>query len=110
VALFVSSNNDIIDLDEKRLSAAETYLPNTILVLLFAVGMVACASVAYAAAWSGRRGILSLVVLPLVVGAALVVVLDLDKPRAGLIRVSGRAIERVRRSLQEMPPRFDRSP
>jgi hypothetical protein len=110
VALFVSSINDIIDVDQKRLTALETHLPNTILVLLFVVGMVACASVAYAAAWSGGRGILSLVVLPLVVGASLVVVVDLDKPRAGIIRVSDQPIERVQRSLQEMPPRFDRSP
>jgi hypothetical protein len=110
VALFVSSINDIVDLDHKRLNAIETHLPNTILVLLIAVGMVACAAVAYAAAWSGGRSILSLVVLPLVVGASLLVVVDLDKPRTGFIRVSDRPIEHLQRSLQETPPRFDRSP
>jgi hypothetical protein len=103
-ALFVDAINQVIDLDEKRLSMVETHLPNTILVLLVAVGIVACAAVAYASAWSGRRSTLSLLVVPLLVGASLVVVFDLDSPKQGLIRVSNRPIERLQNSLQGAPP------
>jgi hypothetical protein len=103
-ALFVSAINEIVDLDEKRLSSLETHLPATIVVLLFAVAMVACVAVAYASAWSGRRSAMSLFVVPLLVGAALLVVVDLDKPRLGIIRVSNSPIERLQDSLHGAPP------
>jgi hypothetical protein len=102
-ALFVAAVNDVIDLDAKRLSAAEAHLPSTILVLLFVVAAVACAAVAYASAWSGRRSLLSLVMMPLLVGAALFVVVNLDRPRLGLIRVSDRALERLEESIRKAP-------
>jgi hypothetical protein len=42
--------------------------------------------------------------VPLLVGASLVVVFDLDSPKVGLIRVSNRPIERLQDSLQGAPP------
>src|SRR5262249_52959873 len=52
-ALFVSSINEIIDLDEKRLSALEAHLPRTILILLFVIAMAACGTLAYRAGLAG---------------------------------------------------------
>jgi hypothetical protein len=100
-ALFVSATNDLIDLDEKRLDLLETHLPITVLALLFLGAMAASAVVAYGSARPGYRSALSLAVLPVLIGAALCVVVDLDRPHVGLIRASNRPIERARMSLQE---------
>jgi len=97
-ALVVSCFNDLIDLDEVRLTALETHLPWTIILLLLAVAAVACATLSFGAT---RRGALAALVLPLLVSSALTVVFDLDRPRVGAIRVSTASLERAAAAMVE---------
>jgi len=88
VALFVESVNDVIDLHESRVTAAGARVPETILLLLVGGALLSLGMVGYNAGLTGRRSLLSAVVLIVALGAVLTIVVDLDRPREGFIQVS----------------------
>jgi hypothetical protein len=102
-ALFVSAVGDLIDLDEKWLDGLETHMPNPILLLLVLVAAAASGIVGFRSASSGRWSALPLVILPLLVSAALNVIVDLDTPPIGIIRPGHAPLDRVLSSLQAAP-------
>ncbi len=94
---FASSVNDMIDLEGARLAALETHVPGSLIALLILVAIIAVGTTAYA--WAPKRSLLSVSILPLLVGIAISVIIDLDSPRAGLIRAGQAPLERARASM-----------
>ena len=88
VALFVESVNDVIDLHESRVTAGSARVPETILLLLVGGAALSLGMVGYNAGLTGRRSLLSAVVLIVALGAVITIVVDLDRPREGFIQVS----------------------
>ena len=88
VALFVESVNDVIDLHESRVTAGSARVPETILLLLVGGAALSLGMVGYSAGLTGRRSLLSAVVLIVALGAVIMIVVDLDRPRDGFIQVS----------------------
>ena len=88
VALFVESVNDVIDLHESRVTAGSARVPETILLLLVGGAALSLGMVGYSAGLTGRRSLLSAVVLIIALGAVIMIVVDLDRPRDGFIQVS----------------------
>lgn len=88
IGLFVQALNDTIDLQAKRLAAFNNRVPETVIWLLLLVSVVAAGIVGYNNGLGNRRhvfGALALVVLLVVI---IWVIVDLDRPRRGLIQVS----------------------
>jgi hypothetical protein len=88
IALFVESVNDVIDLHESRVTAGSARVPETILLLLIGGAALSLGMVGYNAGLTGRRSLLSAVVLIVALGAVIMIVVDLDRPREGFIQVS----------------------
>jgi len=89
VALFIESLNEVIDLDESRVIAGiYARVPETILLLLSVGAILSLVMLGYSSGITGRRSVLSAVVLVIALGAVLTLVIDLDRPRDGLIQVS----------------------
>ena len=88
VALFVESVNDVIDLHESRVTAGSARVPETIILLLVGGAALSLGMVGYNAGLTGRRSLLSAVVLIVALGAVITIVVDLDRPREGFIQVS----------------------
>jgi hypothetical protein len=88
VALFIESLNDTIDLHETRITARFARVPETILLLLVGGSALSLGMVGYSAGLTKRRSLLSAVVLVLALGAVIMIVVDLDRPREGFIQVS----------------------
>jgi hypothetical protein len=88
VALFVESVNDVIDVHESRLTAGFARVPETLVLLLVVGGALSLAMVGYSAGLTRRRSLLSAFVLIIALGAVITVVIDLDRPREGFIKVS----------------------
>jgi hypothetical protein len=89
VALYVESVNDTIDLHESRITAGiYTRVPETVLLLLVGGAALSLGMVGYSAGLTRRRSLLSAVVLVIALGAVIMIVVDLDRPREGFIQVS----------------------
>ena len=89
VALYVESVNETIDLHESRITAGiYARVPETVVLLLIGGGVLSLGMVGYSAGLTRRRSLLSAVVLVIALGAVIMILVDLDRPREGFIQVS----------------------
>ena len=89
VALFIESLNDTIDIHETRITAGlYARVPETVLLLLIGGSALSLGMVGYSAGLTKRRSLLSAFVLVIALGAVIMIVVDLDRPREGFIQVS----------------------
>lgn len=79
--------NDMIDVTTARTVAARTRLPTLVLVLLLVVALLSALIAGYGMAKRKRRSVLHVVLYAAAVATTVYVVLDLDNPRIGLIRL-----------------------
>ncbi len=104
ITAYVESLNEMIDLHAARRTALDARVPRTILVLVVVVAFVACGATGLGAGVTmAPRSALSLVVVPLLVAVSCAVVIDLDRPRMGLIHVNDGAMDRLAESLRAPP-------
>jgi len=93
VSSFGESLTEIVALNESRIvSGLYARVPETILLILLAGSALALGMVGYSGGLSGRRSILSAVVLVVALGAVMTLVMDLDRPQEGFLRVSQQAL------------------
>jgi hypothetical protein len=89
VSLYLDSLNQTIDLHETRVTAGlYARVPETVVLLLVGGSALSLGMVGYSAGLTKRRGLLNAVVLVLALGAVIMIVVDLDRPREGFIQVS----------------------
>jgi hypothetical protein len=92
--------NEVIDLLAVRNAAAERHLPGVVFGSIVACAMTSLALVGFAIARSDRRLRASGVVLGVLIAATLWITLDLDYPRAGLIRITDSPLRELRAGLE----------
>jgi len=99
--LLLVAVNEVIDLHEKRLTAMRNHVPTIILVLLLVVSVLTMASLGHAAGASGGRGgmLSTALTFAMLVTVVIMVVVDLDRPERGLIRVSQQSLQTLRDGL-----------
>lgn len=88
VNLFIVSLNDTIDLHGKRLAAMRNHVPPAVVLLLLLVTLGAVGLVAYGGGLHARRQVAAQAVLAALLVLSIVLIVDLDRPRRGLIQVS----------------------
>ena len=89
LAIYIQSLNDMIDLGETRLTALEyARVPDTVILLLFLGATLTLGMVGFNAGLHRRRSVIGAVVLVIFLGAVIALVVDLDRPRQGFLRVS----------------------
>jgi hypothetical protein len=88
VGLLVQSLNDTIDLNAKRTAALENNVPQIVLFVLFLVTIGTMGLVGHGCGLSGRRNFMVTTLLSVLLALVILVIVDLDRPRRGLIRVS----------------------
>jgi uncharacterized membrane protein len=103
-SLFIQSVNEMINVNEKRRAALDNHVPETVLHLLFAVALVALAFIAYGYGLTGRPRHPATVIFALLIAAVLTIIIDLDRPRRGLIRVSEEGMVRLQETLDRHGP------
>jgi hypothetical protein len=99
--LFVHSLNGMIDLHAKRIKALENRLPDAVIYLVLIVAAVTIGLVGYGRGLAGRRNFISDAILAGLVVIVFAIILDLDRPRRGLITVSQSSLERVQEVLRQ---------
>ena len=84
--LLLESLNQAIDLESARKMALQNHVPVSVIYVNGVVGLQAAMLVGFGFGLNGRRQIFSMCVLTLAITLVFAVIIDLDRPRSGLIR------------------------
>lgn len=87
VSLFVQALNEMIDLQAKRIAAADNHVPEAVFVLLFLIGMVSVGFNAYAVGLDGRGGRVPNLIAIVLIATVISLIGDIDRPQGGLVTV-----------------------
>jgi ABC-type glycerol-3-phosphate transport system permease component len=100
--LLLPAMNEMIDVTTTRAVALNTHLPSAVAILLVAITLLSGVVAGYAMSRRGARSWLHLLLYAVVVGATLYMVLDLEYPRSGLIRLDAAdtALYKLRDSIR----------
>jgi len=100
--LLLPALNEVFDLATTRTMAAKAHPPVVIFGLLIAFAMLSAVLSGYATAASSQRQWLHSLVFALVLASAVYVIIDIEFPRLGLIRVDAfdQALVDVRASME----------
>jgi uncharacterized membrane protein len=86
--LYIQSLNDMIDSQGKRLSAVRNRMPLEVLIALVAIAAVAIAFTAFASGVDPRRQRWPVYMTATLIIAVILLLLDLDRPDSGFIKIS----------------------
>jgi len=103
-SLMLASLNNVIDMHTTRLAAGRDRLPEIIVLMLFGVGAIALWLTGYAMGLASHRHVFLTTTLAILCASVTVVILDLDRPRGGLVRVSQQSLIDARRAMDEEVP------
>lgn len=99
-SLFIGSVNELIDTHSRRVTAGlRNRLPAVIWLALYSLMFLAMTGVGYQAALSSTKRTLAGIIIVLAFSAVISVIADLDRPGAGLLRVSQAGMIELRDEL-----------
>jgi hypothetical protein len=99
LASLINSANELIDLHELRLASVENHLPPALFVLLLALGALSVAFLSWSFGAASHRGRAPMVLLALLIGAVLLLIMDVNRPQRGTIEVGVAPLERAAESI-----------
>jgi hypothetical protein len=97
--LLLQSLNNTFDLENARWTAFLAHVPQSVVYVNGLMGLLAMFLVGYGFGLAGHRHALSAALLIVSVTAVLGVIIDLDRPRSGIIRVSQQPMIELQRQL-----------
>ena len=86
--LFIQSLNALIDVYGERDAALNKHVPEIVLLLLFAVFIIAGAVLGYSGGLAGARPVVATVAMSILIVLVIFIIIDLDRPRRGLSLVN----------------------
>ena len=101
IGLYIQALNDMIDMHEKRLTALGNHVPETAVLLLYLIALVATGFTGYGAGLAGDRERGSKLLMAVLIATVLILVIDLDRPYRGLVTVSQQPMLDL---IQGLPP------
>jgi hypothetical protein len=104
VGLFIQSLNETIDIHAKRIQVAvRSRIPGVLWWALYLVTILTMAGVGYHGGLTKSKRSLAIVVLVLTFSAIMLLVVDLDRPQEGLLKVSQQAMVDLRNTMKDAP-------
>jgi hypothetical protein len=101
--VFIQALNEMIDNQEKRVMAYSNRVPDIVLITLYAIAFIAIAFAGFGAELDSRRSRLPVYLTGMIVCAVLLLIQDLNRPGAGLIRASQQPMVDAAASLAAFP-------
>ena len=86
--LLLETTNQMIDLEATRWASFWGHVPRSVICVNLFIAMLAAALLGYGFGLVGKRQIVPILMLALSISAVLTVIVDLDRPWQGYIRVS----------------------
>jgi len=100
-SLFVRALGDVIDLHANRVAALENHVPGNIFLLLYFAATAAMGLTGYACGIGGSRNLAATATASLLIAAVILLIVDLDRPRRGLIQAGQLSLVHLRDSLPQ---------
>lgn len=97
--LFIQSLNDLIDAYGRRDAALSRHVPEVVLIVLFATFLMAGGILGYASGVDGHRPTVPSYLMVLVIVLLVFIIIDLDRPRRGLIAVNQKSLRDLQKSI-----------
>jgi hypothetical protein len=88
ITLVLSSTNEVIDVANERLQATRTYPPMIVYILLFTLALASAFLVGQSMSVNERRPVFYMVIFCVTISVITYIILDLEFPRLGLIRIN----------------------
>lgn len=89
---FATSLNEVIDSQGRRNALLQMQVPEVVLILLFIVFISSGGIMGYSAGLSGKRMFAPIVLVSLLITLIVFIIIDLDRPKRGLIQVNQSAM------------------
>lgn len=89
---FIKSLNDAFDSQVKRGAILQAHVPEPILLLLFFVFVSSISMMGYSSGLSGKRLTVPVMLVSLLIALIVFIIIDLDRPRRGIITVNQSAM------------------
>jgi hypothetical protein len=100
IPLFIAALNDTINLSSEERAVLSTHIPDIVIVWLLLIAFIASAMMGYGFGRQGKRAVIFKVVFAIMVAIVFGLVLDLDRPQRGIIRVNLAPLQTVQRSME----------
>lgn len=102
--LFITALNELIDAKGLRDAALDNHVPASVLLLLFTGAILALGMVGYVNGLANHRATVVTGMLIVLFALTIFVIVDLDRPRRGLIRVGQISMTELKKSLDKPLP------
>lgn len=99
--LFLQALNDMIDAAERRRAALDRHVPESVLFLVFITFVMTTATLGYASGISAHRVTVPGLTLVLLIACVVYLIIDLDRPRRGVIQVNQGSLIELQRGMVE---------
>ncbi|MFZ1019230.1 MAG: hypothetical protein WAN39_15325 [Candidatus Cybelea sp.] len=100
VPLFIAALNDAINLSIEERAVLTTHIPDVVIIGLLLIAFIASAMMGYGFGRQGQRALIFKASFAVMLAIAFGLVLDLDRPQRGLIRVSLAPLQAVQRLME----------
>lgn len=107
--LFIQSLNELIDVYGARNAALRKHVPEIVLLSLFAVFIIGGSVLGYAGGLAGARPLVATVAMSVLIVLVIFIIIDLDRPRRGLIQVNQDSMLDLGASVHEAAARERRA-
>jgi hypothetical protein len=101
--LYIQSLNQLIDVEGVRMRAVENHVPVAILVLLVVSAVASVVLMGYVYGQAGQRNLFAMLTATALFSLVLTIIIDLDRPRVGLVQLSHASLLELRDSLGPRP-------
>ncbi len=101
--LFIESVNELIDSYGRRNATLQRHVPGVVLWLLFGTFLFTATVVGYAAGLAGHRASFVTYMMVGLIVMLVFVIIDLDRPRRGMIEVSQASLLDLQTSMHKVP-------
>jgi hypothetical protein len=86
--LYIQALNEMFDNQQERLTAYLNRVPNIVFLALYGIAFVAIAFAGFSSGTEGRQWRLPVYTVSILVAGVILLILDIDRPGAGLVSVS----------------------
>jgi hypothetical protein len=107
--LYIQALNQVIDSQEKRLTALRNRVPNIALWGLYGIAIVSIGFTGYASGTAARRWRLPVYTMSVLVATVILLIQDLDRPSSGFIAVDQQPMIDTAESLARYKRDFERA-
>jgi ABC-type multidrug transport system fused ATPase/permease subunit len=97
--LFIQSLNELIDASTTRNAALNRQVPEIVLYLMIATIVLTTATLGYASGIAGHRVTLAAFILLILIALVVYLIIDLDRPRRGVIQVSHESMLSLKQTI-----------